>query len=321
MALTRLIDLTADVRTTSQSGLRQKAPKLIKKGLDQYLNWAAEDGGYNNLYYVPNIVVELIDVVKMDADDIAEFMQRRMRALVQLQRDYLKVDRDPDFWTEAAPLLLDSQATIEALNFERTEKKERHKRSASDAELPCSGSYQDELAPREWETPKGDRSVKKMRRFKAHSTSTDELIRGHDRIPKPEESVESHSRPHTPETSQTPDTPETPELPSKSPPKTFPMVKDKQECITDDFKYTREPPVVYGLFILNTSVLLLTADSAKGEDGYVSFHLEMDFMDRQQSVWNALTVAIATCLARDELRARSEDFDALPTEEESDPDI
>lgn len=84
--------------------------------------------------------------------------------------------------------------------------------------------------------------------------------------------------------------------------------------------YRRPPPVVYGLFILNTTVLLLTVDSSKGDSAYVSFHVQTNLQDTHQSVWNALTLAMAVCLARDELRGRREDFEALPVEVESDPD-
>lgn len=71
-------------------------------------------------------------------------------------------------------------------------------------------------------------------------------------------------------------------------------------------------PVVYGLFVLNCSVVLLSVDSAKGDDAYVSFHVDMDLEDRHQSVWNALTVAVAVCLARDQLVRVVDAFDELP---------
>jgi hypothetical protein len=87
-----------------------------------------------------------------------------------------------------------------------------------------------------------------------------------------------------------------------------------------ELMYVRDPPVVYGLFILNSSVFLLTADAAKDDEAYVSFHVDMDFMDRHQSFWNALTVAIAVCMARDELMTRLDDFEELPKVEDSDPD-
>lgn len=84
--------------------------------------------------------------------------------------------------------------------------------------------------------------------------------------------------------------------------------------------YRRHPPVVYGLFILNSSVLLLTTDSSRGDDAYVSFHTQVNFSDRHQSVWNALTVAIPVCRARDELMTRLSDFDEIPVISDSDPD-
>ncbi|OAA32441.1 hypothetical protein AAL_01773 [Moelleriella libera RCEF 2490] len=71
-------------------------------------------------------------------------------------------------------------------------------------------------------------------------------------------------------------------------------------------------PVVYGLFVLNCSVVLLSVDSAKGDDAYVSFHVAMDLEDRHQSVWNALTVAVAVCLARNQLVRVVDAFEELP---------
>lgn len=86
-------------------------------------------------------------------------------------------------------------------------------------------------------------------------------------------------------------------------------------------QFRRRPPVVYGIFILRTSVFILTVDSAKdGKNAYVSFHVDVHFMDRHQSVWNALTVALVVCLARDELMTRLDDFETADMPEESDPD-
>ncbi|GAB0145057.1 hypothetical protein EsHS_00005504 [Epichloe bromicola] len=208
MALLRLIDLTSSVRTTVQSGLGQKAPPLIKKSLDRYLSWAAEDGGYSHLRYVPNIITAELDA-SLGESEITSMMEQRMRALALLQREFLRVDRDDDFWSV------------------------------------------EELV---------DRYVGRRGNGDADADDDDELV------------------------------------------------------------FRRKPPVVYGLFILRSSVFLLTVDSAKGADAYVSFHVDVHFMDRHQSVWNALTIAIAVCLARDQLVRRVEDFEESPDVQGSESD-
>ncbi|KAG5925543.1 hypothetical protein E4U53_003274 [Claviceps sorghi] len=221
MALLRLIDLTSSVRTTVQSGLREKASPLIKKSLDKYLSWAAEDGSYAHLRYVPNMITSELDA-RLGETEITSLMEQRMRALAFLQREYLRVDRDDD-------------------DFAAVEQGE---------EGPAA------LV---------DRFLKKM-------TADDA----------------SHAR--------------------------------DDGVADDEVVYRRKPPVVYGLFVLRTSVFLLTVDSAKGPGAYVSFHVDMHFMDRHQSVWNALTVAIAVCLARDQLARRLEDFEESPQVQGSESD-
>lgn len=211
MALLRLIDLTSSVRTTVQSGLRQKAPPLIKRCLDRYLSWAAEDGSYSHLRYVPNIMTAELDA-SLGESEITSMMEQRMRALALLQREFLRVDRDDDFWA-----VEESSVTLV------------------------------------------DRYI--GRRANGGADDDDE-----------------------------------------------------------DVVFRRKPPVVYGLFILRSSVFLLTVDSAKGADAYVSFHVDMHFMDRHQSVWNALTIAIAVCLARDQLVRRVEDFEESPDVQGSESD-
>jgi hypothetical protein len=80
--------------------------------------------------------------------------------------------------------------------------------------------------------------------------------------------------------------------------------------------------VVWGLFIINSSVFLCTLDAAKeGDDAYVSWHAEIAFTQTRQCVWHALTVALVVCLARDELMTRLDDFDTLPEEPVEDPDL
>ncbi|KAK2032378.1 hypothetical protein LX32DRAFT_196561 [Colletotrichum zoysiae] len=88
-----------------------------------------------------------------------------------------------------------------------------------------------------------------------------------------------------------------------------------------DKQYTRRPPVLYGLFIVNTSVMVLTTDSAKeGDEAYVSYQVEVGFSKRYQAVWNAITIAIVVCLARDAMMDMKEGFGHSVIDGDSDPD-
>ena len=236
MALMRLIDLTADVRTTCQSGLKRKAPAMIKRAIDRFIQWAGEDGDYLTLKTVPNIITAIVDAERKE-EDITAFMEARMRALAAAQRDFLQFDQDTDFWNLDAQREASPDIELVELLVQKYLEKERRDRRL--------------------EREKNDQG--------AGEVSVDEF----------------------------------------QPP---------------EMGYRHEPPVIYGLFVLDTSVFLLTVDSAKGPDAYVSFHVDMDFKDQHQSVWNALTAAIPVCLARDTLIQRREEFDALSVVSESDPD-
>ncbi|GAO15695.1 hypothetical protein UVI_02018920 [Ustilaginoidea virens] len=229
-------DLTSSVRTTVQSGLRDKAPLVIKRSLDRYLAWAAEDGGFSGLRIVPNIFTAVLDP-QLSEQDITAAMQRRMRALATMQREFLKVDRDETFWAVNHVALTRDNASAALL----------------DKYLLDMGADKDQQDQK-------------------------------------------------------------------------PMMLDRQEeeagpaADQDGPAYRRVPPVVYGLFVLRSSVFLLTVDSAKGDTAYVSFHVDVHFMDRHQSVWNALTVAIPVCLARDQLVERLDEFEEWPVEHEGESD-
>ncbi|UKZ59607.1 uncharacterized protein TrAtP1_000908 [Trichoderma atroviride] len=92
-ALTRLIDLTACVRTACQSGLRRKTPLMIKKALDKFIRWAAEDGGYNHLQYTLNVLVEILDK-DVEQADLTSIIEARMNALARLHRKNLVIDQN-----------------------------------------------------------------------------------------------------------------------------------------------------------------------------------------------------------------------------------
>lgn len=279
MALLRLIDLTASVRTTCQSGLRQKAPALIKKGINHFVTWAAEDGGYSTLNYIPNIIVENTDAGETEAD-ITGHIQQRMRAFAKVQREFLKVDRDPEFWNVdeqrlSSPSLTDVELLLEKYMLDDEETEEEGSQPAE--EDPATRS-DDETATNAGHAPTEESDV-------AQSVLGPRV---NEQSPL-HESVEDSATP---------------------PPETL-----------DLWQFRRRPPVVYGIFILRTSVFILTVDSAKdGKNAYVSFHVDVHFMDRHQSVWNALTVALVVCLARDELMTRLDDFETADMPEESDPD-
>ncbi|UKZ59608.1 uncharacterized protein TrAtP1_000909 [Trichoderma atroviride] len=87
--------------------------------------------------------------------------------------------------------------------------------------------------------------------------------------------------------------------------------------LSSPLPFRRPPPVIYGFFIISTTVCLFTVDSSKDESSMnLSLHLDMNFHDQSQSVWNALTVAIVACLARDDMMTRMDDFEEQRVVEE-----
>ena len=221
------------------------------------------------------------------------FMQTRMRSLALLQREYFRKDRSPDFWRATASPFLGLRRALGASY--RTKSKPHiltpHKRSAKEAGLSKRGLALDDLTDTSEDQSSGESTAhdSKRQRLSSAVDGSNKISRHQDRRltgTSNQLGSTSSGRPTTP-------------------------LK---------VKYRRQPPVVYGLFVVGTSVFLLTLDSSKGDEGYVSFHLEMNFLDPHQSVWNGLTLAIAVCLARDDLMTRMDDFEALPVESESDPD-
>lgn len=175
-AVIRLIDLTTVVRALVQTGQKAKIPASIQKEVDQYLKWAAKDGGYDNIDILPNIFVEVVDV-NLGGTGISNYMQSQLRDLARSHRR---------FWS-------------------------KRKKEAG------GGDEEDET------------------------------------------------------------------------------MADAQEP-----NFTTQPPVLYGLFIVNTTLLVLTIDPTKGEDAQVSYQVEVNFNKKNQGVWNAMTVAIVGCQARND---------------------
>ncbi|KAF4496010.1 hypothetical protein FAGAP_7843 [Fusarium agapanthi] len=282
-ALLRLMDLTAKTRTTIQSGFRMKVPQLIKRELDKYLSWAAQDGDYLHLRIVPNILTEIVDT-KMLENEITEHIQNRMRALAKLQREFLREDRNPQFWDVIKPSVFASP---------------KIKLEPNDG-LTSFGGW---LTPAEGRLGSHPRVGNVIPITKTHEVAV--KIEPGLKSPSisarvlPKTVMLSRESYHSQSTS--PSLPDEPQTPPRH-------------------TYRRHPPLVYGLFIINTWALVLTVDSSKGSDAHVSFQVQVDFKDEHQGIWNALTIAIAVCLARDELRTRASDFQELPCVEDSDPD-
>ncbi|KAL6914118.1 hypothetical protein FSHL1_011791 [Fusarium sambucinum] len=289
-ALTRLVDLTSKIRTTCQSGHRNRAPQHIKREIDRYLNWAAQDGGYMHLRIVPNITTEVIDTT-IPEDEITEYISKRMRVLAKLQREFLRADRNPQFWDVVKPRIFKSPKS-------KTEPK--IKIEIDDVSPSCT----------RWLTP-----AESPGGLRSHIEKVSAMAESHKIGIKVEPGLKSPSLFATARIFEA-----TSISKASSPPYSLSSPPAGRPQTPPEYTYTRHPPVVYGLFILNTSVLVLTTDSSKGPDSYVSFHVQVDFFDEHQGIWNALTIALAACLARDELRTRVTDFEELPVVEDSDPD-
>nr|RBQ87481.1 hypothetical protein FVER53263_06187 [Fusarium verticillioides] len=282
-ALIRLMDLTATTRTTIQSGHRIKVPQLIKQQLDKYLSWAAQDGDYLHLRIVPNILTEIVDT-KMLEDEITEHIQKRMRALAKLQREFLREDRNPQFWD----VIKSSVFASPKIKLEPDDGPTSFGGWLTPTQSRLGSHLQSGNVVPTTETH--EVAVKIEPGFKSPGISAGVL---------PKTTMLSRESYHS--DSPSPSLPEEPQTPPRH-------------------TYRRHPPVVYGLFIINTWVLVLTVDSSKGSNAHVSFQVQVDFKDEHQGIWNALTIAIAVCLARDELRTRATDFEELPCVEDSDPD-
>ncbi|KAF5696077.1 hypothetical protein FGLOB1_13793 [Fusarium globosum] len=282
-ALLRLMDLTAKTRTTIQSGLRMKVPQLIKRELDKYLSWAAQDGDYLHLRIVPNILTEIVDT-KMPEDEITEHIQNRMRALANVQREFLREDRNPQFWDVIKPSVFASPKI----------------KLEPDDGLASFGGW---LTPAESRLGSHPRVGNVLPTTETHGITVkiEPGLKSPGIAARVLPKTKMLSRESCHSQSPSPSLPEEPQTPPRH-------------------TYRRHPPVVYGLFIINTWVLVLTVDSSKGSDAHVSFQVQVDFKDEHQGIWNALTIAIAVCLARDELRTRASDFEELPCVEDSDPD-
>ncbi|KEY74279.1 hypothetical protein S7711_00437 [Stachybotrys chartarum IBT 7711] len=379
-ALMRLIDLTADVRTSKQSSLRSKVRRKVKRGLDAYIDWAAQDGGFKGLKIVPNLTVEVLDL-DLKAHEITDHMTFRMRALARIHREFWRVDRANDFWEVFLPRPAGTKSKARNTNSDlaslrsdmsdMTPVKPR-KRTAQDAEFLDKERLANHAV--EWSSPEDsfqsnpeqNMYQSKRRRLAASPTATkveQATIRDNEETPAVVDDVQQSAASEAPDTPTAPpslkalerefvrtklvpksrlqksmawimshqsseavstqsnqETSKTPTTPLNREENIASREMENTKPASATIEYRRPPPVVYGFFILNSLVFCLSADPAKGEDCPVTFHVQTDFEDRHQSVWNALTVAIIVCLARDDMMTRLDEFEKLPTEVESDPD-
>lgn len=287
---------------------------MVKKALDKFIRWAAEDGGYNHLQYTPNIIVEIIDKAAEEAD-LTGFIEARMKALAKLHRKLLAIDQD-------GAETMDIDKEVEMQIKSETEASDEQQR------------YLLKERGRSWGTF-GSRIMSKLLgliRFrpiiKPESHGETNVIDSEDdeqtTVDKDKQTADSVSVKM--EEDEKPiikieccdgfeDDISMTDIPMA------PAALSSSHLLPSPLPFRRSPPVIYGFFIVSSTVFLFTADSSKDEASMnLSLHLDMNFQDQGQSVWNALTVAIVACLARDDMMTRMEDFEEEKVVEESDVD-
>lgn len=247
-ALIRMVHLTSKVRTLIQTGQRDKVSSAIQRELEEYAKWAAQDGGYDSIDIVPNLIIDAVDISE-SSDRIEQYMQTQMRSLAAKQRDYWRIERSGD----------DEARKQSKLPSKALTPGPDPSSSSAERETPASSQPAANGAPELHETPEKEPLIK--------PEGTEEL-------------------------------------------------SEKLELV-----FTQRPPVIYGMFVVHHSVLILSVDSSKeGDEEYVSYQVESSFNAKHQGVWNAITMAIIICLARDRMITMANDFVQLVGCPDSDPD-
>lgn len=285
---------------------------MIKKALDKFIRWAAEDGGYNHLQYTPNVLVEILEKNTEQAD-LTSIIEARMNELARLHRKALTIDQN-------VAESMDIDREIEMQIKSETEASDEQQRQLLKQRGRSWGKFGSRIMSkllgliriRPIIKPETHGETKVIDDEDEEQTATadpGEHGAGHVSVKweedekfniKPESFEDDISMMDIPLAQTT--RPQSPLLPSPLP-------------------FRRPPPVIYGFFIISTTVCLFTVDSSKDESSMnLSLHLDMNFHDQSQSVWNALTVAIVACLARDDIMTRLEDFEEKRAVEESDVD-
>ncbi|TFB05273.1 hypothetical protein CCMA1212_002569 [Trichoderma ghanense] len=321
VALTKLIDLTADIRTICQSGLRSNAPRMIKKSLEKFLNWAAEDGGYRHLEYLPNIIVEIVEKHSEDMPQTA-FVEMRMRDLARKHRKMLAIKTEEEDGAVEGDVDMEVERQIrgeaEASNGEEKTQQVTASRSRS------------------WRMF-GSRVMSRLFRLIGRRSVIKPEYHGETSVIESDADEPMTAQEDTPardsvNVKQEGDEDEGIRLPIKrelhsesEDDVTMADIPLASAAATNSWSsptlYHRQPPVIFGFFIVGTTAMLLTADSSKDEAAmHLTLQFDLDFENRSLGVWNALTVAIVACLARDDMMKRMGDFEEARVVEESDPD-
>jgi hypothetical protein len=284
---------------------------MIKKALDKFIRWAAEDGGYNHLQYIPNILVEILDKNTEQAD-LTSTIEARMNAIAKLHRKALTINQDvAEYMDIDKEVEMQIKAEVEASDEQQRQLMKQRGRSWGKFGSRIMSKLLGLIRFRPIIKPESHGETRVIDDEDKEQTTIGESNQtaGHinvkmeeDEIPniKPESFEDDISMSDIPLVQTI--SPHSPLLPSPLP-------------------FRRPPPVIYGFFIISTTVCLFTVDSSKDESSMnLSLHLDMNFHDQSQSVWNALTVAIVACLARDEMMTRMDDFEEQRVVEESDVD-
>lgn len=179
-------------------GHKDKFASVICKELEEYAKWAAQDGGFDDLEIVPNLVIRAVDIAE-GSDRIEEYMRSSMKDLAAKHREYWRIER-----------LAEEEA---------------------------------------WKMP----SVA-YPEVKLEDDNTFQLGRGY----RFSDNMLGRGRPR--------------DAPTQA--SQLPNIDIKTENVPSgeaETRYTQRPPVLYGIFVIHHSAVVLTIDAAKeGDDAYVS---------------------------------------------------
>lgn len=294
---------------------------MIKKSLGKFLNWAAEDGGYRHLEYVPNIIVEIVDMRKEDIPQTA-FVEMRMRDLARQHRKMLaiKPEKEEDADEGDVDMEVDRQVRDEA----EASHEERQKQQAAASRSRSWRIFGSRVMNRLFRLIRRRSVIKPEYHGETNviESDADEAMTGEGETPAS----------NTVNVKQEDDEYEGIQVTFKREPCSeseddiamadIPLASSSAaNSSSSPTLYRRQPPVIFGFFIVGTEVMLFTADSSKEEAAMnLTLQLILNFEDRSLSIWNALTVAIVACLARDDMMKRMDDFEEARVVEESDPD-
>lgn len=92
----------------------------------------------------------------------------------------------------------------------------------------------------------------------------------------------------------------------------------RESLLTDTGEYKRDPPIIYGLMVANSRLVVFTLDSAF-LNAKIRHIADFDFSQHDQAVWNGLAVAIVACAARNYTMQFTDEMQPKP--EEIDPDL